>query len=65
MSELPEPSDRRSSLSTRPISTGRTGLLYGLIVAMAMLGAFAYFWKAMGAPDAGRIPSHQAVDSLP
>lgn len=63
---FPEPADRRSSLSTRPISTGRTGLILGLIVALAMLAAFAFFWRAMDAPDTGEgSPAPAAADTLP
>lgn len=62
---FPEPADRRSSLSTRPVSTGRTGLIYGIIVALAMLAAFAFFWRAMGAPDADEASPAQSADTLP
>jgi hypothetical protein len=41
-------SDRRSTLSTRRISTGRTGLIVGLIVVALMLAAFAYVWVGAG-----------------
>lgn len=61
---FPEPTDRRSSLSTRPISTGRTGLILGLVVALAMLAAFAFFWRAMGAPGASEASPAPAADTL-
>lgn len=58
---FPEPADRRSSLSTRQVSTGRTGLILGAIVVVLMVATFAYFWRAAGSADAGAGP---AVDSV-
>ncbi|HUF29654.1 MAG TPA: hypothetical protein VMM77_03245 [Gemmatimonadaceae bacterium] len=63
---FPEPSDhRRSSLSTRALSTGRTGLMFGAVVVIVMLAAFVFFWRGSGArqPDGTRPPPAQ-VDSL-
>ena len=37
--------DRRSTLSTRRMSTGRTGLILGAIVVALMLAAFALVWS--------------------
>lgn len=42
-------SGRRSTLSTRRISTGRTGLILGAIVVALMLAAFALVWSRAGA----------------
>lgn len=62
---FPEPSDRRSSLSTRKMSTGRTGLIIGAVVVILMLATFVYFWRGSGArqPDGTRPPAPPA-DSL-
>jgi hypothetical protein len=62
---FPEPSDRRSSLSTRKISSGRTGLIVGAVVVLLMLVAFVFFWRGSGArqPDGTR-PPPAPVDSL-
>lgn len=58
---FPEPADRRSSLSTRQVSTGRTGLILGAIVVVLMVAAFAYFWRGAGAADA---PDFVPADSI-
>ena len=63
----PEPAPhRRSSLSTRPISTGRTGLLLGALVVVLMLATFAYFWTAGGGRQEadGSVPVQGTVDSI-
>lgn len=46
------PPPRRSSLSTRPVSTGRTGILTGVAVLLLMLLAFAVWWRSTGVEDA-------------
>ena len=60
---FPEPADRRSSLSTRKVSTGRTGIILGGVVVLLMLATFVYFWTAGGGrpADAVEVP---AADSL-
>jgi hypothetical protein len=57
---------RRSSLSTRPISTGRTGLLLGALVVVLMLATFAYFWTAGGGRQKadGSVPVPGTADSI-
>lgn len=40
--------ERRSTLSTRRIPTGKTGLILGLIAVAGMLALFAYVWAGPG-----------------
>lgn len=61
---FPEPADRRSSLSTRKVSTGRTGLILGAVVVLLMLATFAYFWSRGGAGEAASGEAVSAPDSL-
>jgi hypothetical protein len=35
------------------VSTGRTGIILGLVVVILMLATFAYFWTAGGGRPAG------------
>jgi hypothetical protein len=48
---------RRSTLSTRRIPTGKTGLILGLIVVAAMLAAFVWVWFGGGAQAVGASPT--------
>lgn len=54
---------RRSSLSTRPVSTGRTGLIAGAAVVLAMLLAFALWWRGTGVDEAEPPAAPVAADS--
>jgi hypothetical protein len=60
---VPEPANRRSTLSTRKLSTGRTGLILGALVVVLMLAAFAYFWTAGGGRQASGAAAADSADA--
>ena len=62
---FPEPADRRSTLSTRKVSTGRTGLILGAVVVLLMLATFVYFWSRGGTVEAAEGETPSISDSLP
>jgi hypothetical protein len=62
---FPEPADRRSTLSTRKVSTGRTGLILGAVVVLLMLATFAYFWSRGGSGETDEGERTSIPDSLP